>query len=184
MSELKKIIKGCKRNKPEAQRSLYELLAPKLMATCLRYVKNKYEAQDYLQESFIRIFSNINSFKDKGSFEGWARRVTVNVILKDFQRKNALKNSIDIEETYDVSDAQASIISKISHAETLDLLSYLPEGKKLVFNLYVIEGYAHKEIAEILGVSESTSKSQLSKAKDILKALHEKVNQEYATEIS
>ncbi len=179
MTDLKQIIRGCKKNNPEAQKALYEVLAPKLLSTCIRYTKDRYEAEDYLQEAFIRIYLNIRSFKNKGSFEGWARRVTVNVILKDFQRKNALKHSIDIDEHTYLAESKEKVISKISHKETLDLLDMLPEGKKVVFNLYVIEGYAHKEIAKMLDITESTSKSQLSKAKDMLRELHKQLNAEY-----
>lgn len=179
MSDLQNIIKGCKKNRADAQAALYRLLAPKLLATCIRYTKNRYEAEDFLQDAFIRIFLNIRSYKGKGSFEGWVRRVTVNVILKEFQKKSALKNSFDIDETYGMVSAIENTISKIAHGETLELLNCLPEGKKIIFNLYVLEGYSHKEIANMLGITESTSKSQLSKAKDILKELHTKLNTEY-----
>lgn len=180
MQDLLTIVEQCKQNNPDAQRKLYDILASKLMGICLRYTKSKDSAEDYLQESFIKIYTNISKFENKGSFEGWAKRVTVNTILKGFSKKNVLDKSNDIDGIIEPSSHQVDVISSMAHRELLSFLARLPKGKRIIFNLYVIEGYTHKEIAEQLEISEGTSKSQLAKAKEMLRELHIKYNGEYA----
>ncbi len=183
MQEVLVIVEQCKQNNPEAQHQLYKLLASKLMGICMRYTKSRPLAEDYLQDSFIKIFTNISKFENKGSFEGWAKRVTINTILKGFSKKNVLDKSADIDDMIEQPfEKKADVISGMAYQELLSFLQYLPEGKRVIFNLYVIEGYTHKEIAELLDINEGTSKSQLAKAKEILRDLHVKYNRVYATE--
>ena len=180
MQEILSIVEQCKQNNSEAQRQLYYKLAPKLMGICMRYAKSKDLAEDFLQEAFIRIFTHISKFENKGSFEGWAKRVTVNSILKSFSKRNVMDKSSDIDDIIEPSSDAPDVISDIAYKELLAFLNYLPEGKRVIFNLYAIEGYTHKEIAEELGINEGTSKSQLAKAKVILRDLHIKNNGAYA----
>lgn len=178
------IVEKCRKNDQVAQHQLYKMLAPKLLGLSVRYTRSRFEAEDYVQEAFIKIFTHLDAYKGEGSFEGWARRITVNVILKDMQKKNVLKHSMDIEEHWDAGSHSYEISSSIGHQELLAIINKLPEGQKLVFNLFVIEGYEHKEIAEMLGISEGTSKSQLAKAKQKIIETHKHLNSEYVDKIS
>lgn len=165
MTSEQKLIKGCKQGKAKYQKLLYELYAPKMLGVCARYFKNIDDAQDALQDGFVKIFSNIKAFREEGSFEGWIRRIMVNTSL-NLHRKN-LKHYYHI----DISETESRIADKrmdFDHLEVQDMLKMiqsLPNGYRLVFNLYEIEGYSHKEIADELGVSVNTSKSQLLKAR-------------------
>lgn len=170
------LIKECLENKASAQRDLYKQLAGKLYAVCLRYTRSKDEAQDWLQESFIKIFTNLKSFKFEGPFEAWARRIVVNHILSELRKVKSRGNFSDLDSVIELSSSEGSPQDELQYADALQFLSYLPEGKRVIFNLFVIEGYSHKEIAEMLKISEGTSKSQLNRAKEILMELHLKHN--------
>jgi len=127
------------------------------------------EAQDFLQDAFVKIFSKLAEFKQEGSFEGWARRIAVNVILDDFRKRKLLEYSLEYKENGNqIKDHGVNVVDKLSHEDLLTMISKLPEGKRVVFNLFVVEGYSHREIAEMLGVAEGTSKSQLGRAKEAL----------------
>lgn len=167
MDQLKNIIKGCVKGKTEAQGALFRNYSKTLFGVCMRYTKDHSAAEDVLHEGFIKIFTNIASFKNKGSFEGWMRRIMVNTALERY-RKNFQMYSVDeIIET--VSDSNKNIIvSELSAQELLMLIKDLPPAYKMVFNLYAIDGYSHKEISEILNISVGTSKSNLSRARKIL----------------
>ncbi len=165
MTSEQKLIAECKRGKAKYQKMLYERFAPKMLGVCARYFQRIEEAQDALQDGFVKVFSNIDSFRGDGSLEGWIRRIMVNTAL-NLHRKN-LKHyyHVDISET---ETRIADIRLNYDHLEVEDLLKMiqsLPNGYRIVFNLYEIEGYNHQEIADELGVSLSTSKSQLLKAK-------------------
>lgn len=167
--DLHHIITQCQKADRKAQQELYTLLAPKLYGTCLRYTNASTDAEDLLQEAFMKIFSNISSFKADGHIEAWARRITVNVILEAFRKKKMLEYSIDyVDHGNLLSNNSINVLESLSLQELTKIINSLPEGKRVVFNLYVIEGYSHKEIAEMLNISEGTSKSQLSKAKEML----------------
>ncbi len=168
------LIKKCLKNEPTAQKELYKLLGGKLFAICLRYTKDRTEAEDWLQESFIKIFTCLESFKFEGSFEGWAKRVTVNLILSDLRKKKNIRFSEELDENDLITDESAH--STIGHQELIYFISLLPAGKKLIFNLYVIEGFSHKEIAEKLNITEGTSRGQLAKAREQLMEIHKKHN--------
>lgn len=160
----KQLIQACIDEDRSAQKALYELFSAKMYFVCLRYARHDLEAQDMLQDGFIKVFDNISKFKHNGSFEGWIRRIMVNTSL-NYCRKASFKNEqIGIEDYQDkVVDSKA--VSNMSEKELLKLIQTLPDGYRMVFNLYVIEGYSHKEIGEMLKTTESTSRSQLAKAR-------------------
>jgi RNA polymerase sigma factor (sigma-70 family) len=161
------LIKSALAGNQAAYRSLYELYKNSLFVVCLRYAKDRSVAQDYLQESFINIFKNLNQFdKLKGAFEAWAKRITINVCLGDI-RKNSLY-SVNISSAIEIESDDISALSNLSLEEMLGHIQMLPVGYKTVFNMYVIDGFSHKEIAEELGITVSTSKSQLMKARNVL----------------
>jgi len=169
--KLKKLIKKCKRNDRKAQSQIYQLYATKLFFLCLKYSKNKQEAEDNLQNGFITIFSKIKQFKFSGSFEGWMKRIIVNTALQTYRTQKVLSlvNENFIEDvTVEVDE------DEISLDYLLSLIQGLPNRYRMVFNMYILDGYSHKEIAALLKISEGTSKSNLSRARAILKNKIEK----------
>lgn len=149
------------------QEHLYKQFAPKMYAVCLRYASNPDDAQDLLQEGFIKIFRNLSKFRKEGSFEGWVRRVFVNTAIEHYRKKINI-NSIGDKEERAIEDNNFNVLDRLAEKDIVQLIQELSPGYRSVFNLYVIEGYAHREIGEILGISEGTSKSQLARAKAIL----------------
>lgn len=172
-SETNNIIIECKKGDPKAQKSLYEKYAPIFYGICLRYMKNTTEAEDLLVESFYTIFNKLDQYKATGSFEGWMKRIVVNSCLMKIRKRNNLNLHVDIENAYNIKE-EANAITDINHAELLEMLEELPTGYRTVFNLYVIEGYKHREIGEIMGISINTSKSQLILAKKRMQELYKK----------
>ena len=173
------LIKACLKGDHRAQKRLFELYSPKLFAVCYRYANSTSEAQDVLQDGFVKIFEKLNYYKGEGSFEGWMRRIIVNTALDSIRKNKKLQNNDDIDEVgYNLKDGH-SVLSDLAAEDLLEILNTLPIGYKTVFNLYVIEGYSHKEIAEELGVTVSTSKSQFSRAKSILREIIEMKNMRY-----
>lgn len=172
-NDLDHIITGCLKNDPGAQKELYELYSPVLYAICLRYMKRSDRAEDVLIESFYKIFTKINTYKQDGSFEGWMKRIVVNEALMELRKNNALNLSVELNPVHEKA-VDENIISKLGYEEILSLVDQLPDGYRTVFNLYVIEGYKHREIADILGISINTSKSQLILAKKRLQEYIEK----------
>jgi len=144
------LVKKCIGGSQKAQRKLFEMFAPKMLGVCLRYAKNKQQAEDVLQDAFIKVFTKLELFKG-GSLEGWIRRIVVNTSLDDLRK-------------YKIDDKNY-ILEKIHAEDLLLLINNLPDGYRTVFNMFAIEGYAHKEIADELGISENTSKSQYARAK-------------------
>lgn len=163
---LEKLIKQCKEHDIKAQAQIYQLFAGKLYALCLKYSKNKQEAQDNLQDGFITIFNKIEQYKFKGSFEGWLKRIVINTALQKYREKNVL--NLISEEIPDEVEVEVDE-ENISLEFLLQIIQQLPNRYRLVFNLYVLDGYSHKEVAEMLIISEGTSKSNLSRARLILK---------------
>lgn len=160
----KLFLKGTK----ETNELLYRHYAPKMYGICLRFAGNPMDADDILQEGFIKIFTKIKDFRNEGSFEGWVRRTFINTAI-NFYRKSARNHKNDNLDGIELQDEQQeNILDKISRDELLNLLQELPLGYRTVFNLNVMEGYTHKEIGEILGISDNTSKSQLTRARAIL----------------
>lgn len=168
--DLNQIIQACKNNDSKAQKMLYEKYDSRYYAVCKRYFVNIHEAEDALVKGFLKIFQNINSYTNEGNFEGWMHRIIVNECLMEIRKKKAIFLSIE-DHSKNLSQAQ----EKIHHdGNAMQLLNLLPEGCRIVFILYVIEGYKHKEIADLLNISEGTSKSQLNLAKTKLKELFDK----------
>ncbi len=168
MEDLKNIIQECASGNVRSQEALYRMLAPKMFGVCLRYAKDSTEAEDNLQEGFIRVFTHIKKFRHEGSLEGWVRRIMVNVSLEKFRKQHLMHPVEDIQfyESHSFSD---DVIGKITADELIELIQKLPPRYRMVFNLFVIEGMNHKEIGDEMGISEGTSKSNLSRARDILK---------------
>lgn len=157
-------IQGCINEEKSAQQYLYETYSPKMYYVCLRYARHASEAQDMLQDGFIKVFDNIGSFKSNGSFEGWIRRIVVNTALNYCRKSSFKQEQIGIED-YQNTVVKSISVSNLGEKELLALIQKLPDGYRMVFNLYVIEGYSHKEIGEMLNVTESTSRSQLAKSR-------------------
>ncbi len=149
------------------QEELYNRFAPKMYAVCMRYAGNAEDAQDLLQEGFIKVFRNLEKFRAEGSFEGWIRRVFVNTSIEHFRKKNPLY-SIGEKEEGIIEDADITALDNLGEKDIIKLIQDLSPGYRTVFNMYVIEGYSHKEVGNMLGISEGTSKSQLARAKAIL----------------
>ncbi len=161
------LIKGCMEGNRRMQEELYSRFSPRMYAVCLRYAGNAEEAEDILQESFIKVFKKLDSFRSEGSFEGWVRRIFVNTAIEHFRRKRYLMPVTEKEENT-IEGKYVSVLDELAEKDILALVQELSPGYRTVFNMYVVEGYTHKEIADMLGISEGTSKSQLSRAKVIL----------------
>lgn len=163
------LIAGCKRGESWARKQLYEIHAPVMMSVCMRYVNNKETAEDLLQDGFIKVFTKIDTFSEIGSLGGWIRRVFVTTALEYLRQNNALKLSINIEDCNDrIEHISISAIEHLSAEELLACISTLPDGFRTIFNLFAIEGYSHKEIAIMLNIKESTSRSQFVRARKTL----------------
>lgn len=168
-SKEKKIIKGCRQGKAKYQQMLYELYYGKMLSICLRYAQNREEAKDILQEGYLKVFKNIVNFKGEGSLEGWVRRIMVNTCINHYHKSKKHQAQISIEDSYhelseNLENGEA-IIQRMTYEDLLLMIRDLPPAYQTVFNLYVIEGYNHREISEMLQISEGTSKSNLAKAR-------------------
>lgn len=163
------LIKGCVNDNTTCQRLLFDQHSGKFMSICLRYANDNMEAEDMLQEGFTRIFKHINQFKFEGSFEGWMRRIVVNVALKHLQKKRIRFTEIKDDNNND-PQLPSYAYSSLGEEELMKLIGQLPDGYRMVFNLNVIEGYSHEEIAGMLGIQASTSRSQLVKARKMLQS--------------
>jgi len=164
---IENLLHECKKNNTLAQEQLYKLLAPKLFAVSLKYSRNREEAQDNLQESFLIIFEKLKQFSGKGSFEGWAKRLVINYVLQQYRKQGSflelVSDNIPNVEEVEIDD------ESVTMEFLLKIIQELPDRYRLVFNLYVVDGYSHKEIAEMLEITDGTSKSNLARAKMILK---------------
>ncbi|HOZ69281.1 MAG TPA: RNA polymerase sigma factor [Chitinophagaceae bacterium] len=161
------LIRGCMESDRRMQEELYRRFSPRMYAVCLRYAGNAEEAEDILQEGFIKVFKKLDSFRNEGSFEGWIRRIFVNTAIEHFRRKKYLLPVTEKEENT-IEGKYTSVLDELGAKDIMALVQELSPGYRTVFNMYVVEGYTHKEIADQLGISEGTSKSQLSRAKVIL----------------
>jgi RNA polymerase sigma factor (sigma-70 family) len=167
------LIHGCMEGNRRMQEELYRRFSPRMYAVCLRYAGSAEEAEDILQEGFIKIFKKLDSFRSEGSFEGWIRRIFVNTAIEHFRRKRYLQPVTEKEENT-LEGKYISVLDELAEQDILALIRDLSPGYRTVFNMYVVEGYTHKEIADMLGISEGTSKSQLSRAKVILQEMVKK----------
>jgi RNA polymerase sigma-70 factor (ECF subfamily) len=166
------LVERCRKNDSKAQYALYELLSPKMLGVCRRYVKSLEEAEEVLSNGFIKVFNKIEDYRGDGPFEGWVRRIMVHESINYIRYKKNI--FVEMQPEWLPEDTHNPITEGFAAEALLQLIDDLPTGYKTVFNLYAIEGYAHKEIGDLLGITESTSKSQLSKAR---KYLQERINE-------
>jgi RNA polymerase sigma-70 factor (ECF subfamily) len=167
--EEKDLIRACRKGDRQAQRRLYERYAPKMLGLCRRYVPVLEDAEDVLLEAFYKVFTHLDRFRGDGSFEGWIRRIVVNEALMFLRKRNNFRMTVEITEVE--MPTMPNVVSQLAEKDILDLLDQLPHGYRTVFNLFVIEGYKHREIADMLGISINTSKSQLILAKKRMREL-------------
>ena len=165
------LISACRQGDRTAQKELFDALSPKMYAVCLRYTSDADEAKDVLQEGFITVFTRLESYSGTGSFEGWARKIFVNTALMHLRKKDVLRFGEDISEARTLASEEATPLEKIGYRQLLRMISSLPADMRTVFNLSVVEGYSHKEIAEMLGITEATSRSKLLRARMRLQEL-------------
>lgn len=162
------LIKGCREGERKAQKELYDLYSRKMMGVCLRYVSDRETARDLLQDGFVKVFTCIDSYQGSGSFEGWMRRIFVNCALEYLRKSDVLREAADLDNAPELSQPDCSAVSDLSAAELMQLVGELPAGFRTIFNLFAIEGYSHKEISEMLKITESTSRSQYTRARQLL----------------
>ena len=163
------LIAGCIKGNQIAQKTLFDSFSPKFFALCLRYMKSTDDAEDVLQEGMVKIFTKLPEYRGKGSFEGWMRRIVVNTCLDQIRKNQKLKFDVSIDQAEYKLSMNAFILEKMSANELIEEIKKMPPGYRVVFNMFAIEGYSHQEIAEKLGVKESTSKSQYLRARAYLK---------------
>ena len=159
------LIESCIKGDRASQKVVYDRLAPRMFPLCMRYIGDRDAAADILQDGFITLFTRLESYKGEGSFEGWARRIFVTTALMSLRKKDALKMSEELETVRGMKADLPSQGENIGYKELMKLVMTLPPGFRTVFNMYAIEGYTHKEIGEALGISETTSRTQLSRAR-------------------
>lgn len=162
------LINACILNDAAAQRELYNRFSPKMLSICYRFAYNKYDAEDMLQEGFIKVFTQMHTFQNKGAFEGWMRKIIVHTCINFLKKHKKFSESLEL--TYAVSEyvKEESVASKLQAKQVIDCIRKLPIGYRTVLNLYAIEGYSHREIGEMLSIQESTSRSQFTRAKVML----------------
>jgi RNA polymerase sigma factor (sigma-70 family) len=162
------ILSGCLQNDAGAQRELYARYSPKMLSVCYRFAHNREDAEDMLQEGFIKVFSQVHTFQNKGAFEGWIRRIMVHTCINHLKKNKKFNESVDIIYANGVQVREESVPSIVQAKQIVECIRLLPLGYRTVLNLYAIEGYTHKEISVMLDVEESTSRSQYTRAKQML----------------
>jgi len=162
------ILQGCLKNEAAAQRELYNRYSPKMLAVCYRFAHNREDAEDMLQEGFIKVFSQMHTFLNKGAFEGWIRRIIVHTCINNLKKNKRFNESLDIVHAHGIQVREESVPSIVQAKQIVECIRLLPIGYRTVLNLYAIEGYSHKEIADMLDIEESTSRSQYTRAKQML----------------
>jgi RNA polymerase sigma factor (sigma-70 family) len=162
------LMEGCKAGNRKMQELLYMQTASKMLAVCMRYAKDRMEAEDSLQVGYIKVFQNIATYRGGGSFEGWMRRIMVNTAIESYRKNLRSLNVVPIDDAFEQPSTGLDL-NRLGMQDLLKVIQGLADGYRIVFNMYAIEGYSHKEIAETLGISEGASKSQLSRARAILK---------------
>ena len=169
--DLEQLLDSCLAFEPAAQRELYKRYAYKMMGVCMRYVRTVPEAEDLLQDAFVKVFTRLQDFRREGSFEGWVHRIVVTTAIDYFHKQKKSGQQLNLNDAADQTAPDSDAIDKMEAEEVLELINHLPDGCRMVLVLYTVEGYTHGEISELLGVKESTSKAQLSKARKTLAAL-------------
>ncbi len=171
------LIKMCIKGDRRYQNALYNQFAPKMMAVCFRYSRNLEDAEDTLMEGFVKVFANVSQFKNEGSFEGWIRKIMVNTAIAKFKKSNPFEVILNFEKIHYALASDENIYDRLGAKVLINMIQQLPPSYQMVFNLYSFEGLKHREIADQLGISEGTSKSNLSDARTLLKKMIEKTNQ-------
>ncbi|MDF1866112.1 MAG: sigma-70 family RNA polymerase sigma factor [Saprospiraceae bacterium] len=174
-SQEEQLVKSCLRGDSTAQRALYEHFKVPMFRLCLRYAKDRPEAEDLLQDGFIRVFLDLHQYKFNGALGGWIRRVIVNVALQHIRKNKKMSNVVELETVVNDYQTDEDVFSNMGVKALTKIIQKLPPGYRAVFNMYVIEGYSHKEIAEKMNFTVGSSKSQLSKAKAMLREMLEKI---------
>lgn len=159
------LVNRCLKRDPKAQEMFYNRFAPRVFGICLRYAGSRMEAEDILQDGFVRIFTNLHQYRSEGSLEGWVHRTMVNTAINYYRKNLKYRKEIPLDETQEVATITEDALSVLSAEDLITVIQGLPPGYRTVFNLYVMEGLTHKEIGEMTGISENTSKSQLSRAR-------------------
>jgi RNA polymerase sigma factor (sigma-70 family) len=162
------ILQGCLENNAAAQKTLYEKYSAKMLVVCYRYAHNREDAEDMLQEGFIKVFSQIHTFENRGALEGWIRRIIVHTCINNLKKNKRFNESVDLIHATSVMIREENIPSVIQAKEVIECIRMLPIGYRTVLNLYAIEGFSHKEIAVMLDIEESTSRSQYTRSKAML----------------
>ncbi len=162
------ILQGCLKNHAAAQRELYQRYSPKMLAVCFRFAHNREDAEDMLQDGFIKVFLQMHTFQSKGAFEGWIRRIIVHTCINHLKKNKRFNESVDIMQASTAQIREESIPSIVQAKQIVDCIRLLPIGYRTVLNLYAIEGYSHKEISGMLDIEESTSRSQYTRARQML----------------
>lgn len=162
------ILQGCLQNESVAQRELYTRYSPKMLAVCYRFGHNREDAEDMLQEGFIKVFSQIHTFRNQGAFEGWIRRIIVHTCINNLKKNKKFSESVDLIHATSLQVREESVPSIVQAKQVVECIRLLPLGYRTVLNLYAIEGYSHKEISIMLEIEESTSRSQYTRAKQML----------------
>jgi RNA polymerase sigma-70 factor (ECF subfamily) len=165
------ILKGCLQNDPAAQRELYNRYSPKMLSVCYRFAHNREDAEDMLQEGFIKIFSQMHTFGNRGAFEGWIRRIIVHTCINILKKNKKFNESVDIIHATGAVVREESVPSIVQAKQIVECIRMLPIGYRTVLNLYAIEGYSHREIGTMLDIEESTSRSQYTRAKAMLEEI-------------
>src|SRR6476619_730320 len=165
------ILKGCLKNDAVAQRELYQRYSPKMLSVCYRFAHNREDAEDMLQEGFIKVFSQIHTFQNKGAFEGWVRRIMVHTCINNLKKNKKFNESVDIIHATSMQVREESVPSIVQAKQVVECIRILPIGYRTVLNLYAIEGYSHREIGTMLDIEESTSRSQYTRAKQMLEEI-------------
>lgn len=164
----KKLIDECKKGNDQALRELYETYAPRMLGVCYRYAGNRELAEDLLHDGFMTVFSKIGSFRSEGSFEGWLRRVFVNTSLEYLRKNKKMRDQQEINDRTVIKEDSPSALEDMSAESIMSVVERLPDGYRVIFNMYAVDGYSHAEIAQELNINESTSRSQYSRARAIL----------------
>ncbi len=165
------LLQACLKNQPAAQQELYSKYSPKMLAVCYRFARNREDAEDMLQEGFIRVFTQIHQFQSKGSFEGWIRRIIVHTCINHLKKHKKFNDSVDITQAHTLQVREDSVPSIIQAKQVIECIRMLPIGYRTVLNLFAIDGYNHREIATMLDIEESTSRSQYTRAKAMLEQI-------------
>src|ERR1700733_41813 len=163
------LVKCCKAGERKAQEMLYKQFASKMLGVCCRYATDKMEAEDMMQNGFIKVFQKMDDFRGEGSFEGWMRRIMVHSSIEYYRKHHKMMQLVDLDEAGSETASNPLATAKLEANDLLLLIQQLSPGYRIVFNLYAIEGYSHKEIAAMTGITEGASKSQLSRARAVLK---------------